>query len=77
MLIRATLNGLTGRVVAHGPRFVLPWSRGSASLQFRAEFKQISKLNYSTGVPRVSEMFHWGFAPPERLKTTGLEKSKQ
>ena len=47
--------------------------QGSASLQFRAGFKQISQIKYCAGISQVSEMFRWGSAPPERLKTTGLE----
>ena len=33
-----------------------------------------SKLDKCTGVSRFSGLFQWGFAPPERLKTTGLHQ---
>ena len=56
---------------------LVPWSsrappvqsRNFANLQFRAGFKQVSKLNYCTEVPQVCGMVYWGSAPIERLKT--------
>ena len=32
----------------------------------------IRQSNYRTGAPQASGMFHWGSAPPKRLKTTAL-----
>ena len=34
----------------------------------------IRQSNYRTEAPQASGMFHWGSAPPKRLKTTALEK---
>ena len=34
----------------------------------------IRQSNYRTGAPQASGMFHWGSAPPKRLKTTGLNE---
>ena len=31
------------------------------------------QLNYCTEIPQASGMFHGGFAPTKRLKTTGLD----
>ena len=33
----------------------------------------IRQSNYCTGAPQASVMFHWGSAPPKRLKTTELD----
>ena len=34
----------------------------------------IRQLIHCTGVPQARGMFPWGFAPAERLKTTGLDQ---
>ena len=35
----------------------------------------IRQSNYRTGAPQTSGMFHWGSAPPKRLKTTAVDKT--
>ena len=47
-------------------------SRGSASLQFTDGLKYLSKVNQCRTVTRVPRIFHWGSAPPEKLKTPAL-----